>query len=57
MLLGGGTDGVEQKPFSKSYMHAILIHGLLTGNILGTLELKAVFGHIFLNESLVISFT
>jgi hypothetical protein len=30
---------------------------LLTGNILGTIELKAVIGHIFLNESFVGTFT
>jgi hypothetical protein len=27
MFLGGGMDGVDKTPCSKSYMHAILIHG------------------------------
>jgi hypothetical protein len=53
-------DEVEQKPYSKSYMHAILmsiIHSQLTGIIFGTLQLKAVVGHICLNKSLVSTFT
>jgi hypothetical protein len=50
-------DGVDKKPHSKSYMHVVLIHDKSTGNILRTLELKAVVEHICLNESLVSTFT
>jgi hypothetical protein len=50
-------DGVDKKPCFQVFYECYINSWLLTGNILGILELKVVVGHICLNESLVRTFT